>query len=174
MYCDSVLMSEIISHLLNSLPINRGLRWRQNETDAVNWSSPKNRSRRPNWGVEVQFCSFSHPGVRRGWAVNSKTRPPYTLKRDAVPIAQEAGWAPGQFWTGAENIAPTGIRSPDRPARSESLHRLSRPSEGSNEKRKWLWKIAIQRSKIVRCVEIVYRKCIQYCPRTNGVQEPEC
>jgi hypothetical protein len=28
-------------------------------------------------------------------------------------------------WTGAENLAPTGIRSPDRPARSESLYRLS-------------------------------------------------
>ena len=25
----------------------------------------------------------------------------------------------------AENLAPTGIRSPDRPARSESLYRLS-------------------------------------------------
>ena len=30
-------------------------------------------------------------------------------------------------WTGAENLAPTGIRSPDRPARSESLYRLSYP-----------------------------------------------
>ena len=26
---------------------------------------------------------------------------------------------------GAENLAPTGIRSPDRPARNESLYRLS-------------------------------------------------
>jgi hypothetical protein len=30
-------------------------------------------------------------------------------------------------WTGAENLAPTGIRSPDRPARSESLYELSYP-----------------------------------------------
>ena len=29
--------------------------------------------------------------------------------------------------TATENIAPTGIRSPDRPARSESLYRLSYP-----------------------------------------------
>ena len=28
---------------------------------------------------------------------------------------------------GAENLAPTGIRSPDRPSRSESLYRLSYP-----------------------------------------------
>ena len=27
---------------------------------------------------------------------------------------QEAGWAPGPVWTGAENLAPTGIRFPDR------------------------------------------------------------
>ena len=30
-------------------------------------------------------------------------------------------------WTGAENLAPTGIRSPDPPAHSESLYRLSYP-----------------------------------------------
>jgi hypothetical protein len=41
------------------------------------------------------------------------------------PGTQEAGWAPGPVWTGAENLAPTGIRSPDRPARSQSLYRLS-------------------------------------------------
>ena len=34
------------------------------------------------------------------------------------PIVWEAGWAPGPVWTGAENLASTGIRSPDRPARS--------------------------------------------------------
>ena len=38
---------------------------------------------------------------------------------------QEAVWAPGPAWTGAENLAPLGIRSPDRPARNESLYRLS-------------------------------------------------
>jgi hypothetical protein len=25
------------------------------------------------------------------------------------------GWAPGPVWKGAENLTPTGIRSPDRP-----------------------------------------------------------
>ena len=50
--------------------------------------------------------------------------PPGNIHR--VPtIVQEAGWAPGPVWTGAENLAPTGIRSPDRPARSDSLYRLS-------------------------------------------------
>jgi hypothetical protein len=40
---------------------------------------------------------------------------------------QEAGWAPGPVKTGAENLAPTGIRFPDRPALSELLYGLSYP-----------------------------------------------
>ena len=32
---------------------------------------------------------------------------------------------PGPFWTGAENLAHSGIPSSDRPARSELLYRLS-------------------------------------------------
>jgi hypothetical protein len=39
-----------------------------------------------------------------------------------VSIVQEAGWAPGPVWTGAENLTPTGIRSPDCPARRKSLY----------------------------------------------------
>jgi hypothetical protein len=41
---------------------------------------------------------------------------------------QEAGWACGPILTDAENLAPTGIRSTDRPARGESLYRLSYPA----------------------------------------------
>ena len=48
--------------------------------------------------------------------------------KDPVPIVQEAGWAPGPVWTGEGNLVPhTGIRSPDRQSRSESLYRLSYP-----------------------------------------------
>ena len=45
-------------------------------------------------------------------------------ERDPAPILQEAGWAPGPMWTGAENLASTAIRSQDRLTRSESLYRL--------------------------------------------------
>jgi len=60
----------------------------------------------------------------------SASRPGCSLPpgKDPVPILQEAGWAPGPVWTGAENLAPTGIRSLDRPARSQSLYRLSYPA----------------------------------------------
>ena len=43
-------------------------------------------------------------------------------ERDLVPMVQEAGYAPEWFWTSKENLAPGGIRFPDRPARSESLY----------------------------------------------------
>jgi len=46
----------------------------------------------------------------------SASRPGRSLA--PVPILQEAGWAPVPVWTGAENLASIGIRSPDRPARS--------------------------------------------------------
>ena len=51
----------------------------------------------------------------------------FTLGKHPVFIAQESGWAPGPVWTGAENLTPTGIRSPGRPTRSQSLYRLCYP-----------------------------------------------
>ena len=55
-----------------------------------------------------------------------------TPGKDQVPTVQEAGWTPGPVWTGAENLASTGIRSPDRPARSQSLYRLRYPAHTNN------------------------------------------
>jgi hypothetical protein len=55
------------------------------------------------------------------WSASGPGR--FTPEKDPVHIVQEAGWAPGPVWTGAKNLAPTGIRSPDLPARSYSLYR---------------------------------------------------
>jgi hypothetical protein len=63
-------------------------------------------------------------GTRRGQRVSVMLRPLFTSGKDPVPIVQEAGWTPGPVWTGAENLAPTGIRSSDRPARSQLLYQL--------------------------------------------------
>jgi hypothetical protein len=49
----------------------------------------------------------------------------FNSRKDLVPIVQDAGWAPGTVWKGAENLDPTGIRSSDLPVRSELLYRLS-------------------------------------------------
>ena len=53
---------------------------------------------------------------------------------DPVPIVQKTGWGPGWVWTDLENLAHTGIRSQDRPVRSESLYQLSYPSPRYNGK----------------------------------------
>jgi hypothetical protein len=73
---------------------------------------------------------FHDLGTRRGWVINVTPRPYFTPGKDPLPIVQEAGWAPGSVWTDAENLTPTGIRSPDRPARAFKevfLKRLCRP-----------------------------------------------
>ena len=48
-------------------------------------------------------------------------------ERNLTPIMQEAEWVPQPVWTGAEKFALNGIRSPDRPARTESFNRLQYP-----------------------------------------------
>ena len=68
---------------------------------------------------------FLYP--RRQMDVSNQRIIPAALppRNDRLHIVQEAGWAPGTVWTGAENLASTGIRSPYHPGRSESLYRLS-------------------------------------------------
>jgi hypothetical protein len=51
----------------------------------------------------------------------------FTPGKVSILIVQEAGWASEPVWIGAENLASTGIRSLDLPARSESLYWLRHP-----------------------------------------------
>jgi hypothetical protein len=76
---------------------------------------------------------FHDHGTRRGWGVSITPRPLFTPGKDPVPIVQEARWTPGPVWTGAENLAPVGIRSLDRPAHSQSLYWLSYPAHTLQE-----------------------------------------
>jgi len=94
------------------------------------WVSPFHRPRRPLGRVEVYLYSIFDLG-RNDWGVSVTPRPHLTHGKDPVPIVQEAGWASGPVWTGAENLAPTGIRSPDRPARRQPLYRLRYPAHSS-------------------------------------------
>ena len=52
---------------------------------------------------------------------------PAPAGKEPVPILQEAGWAPRPVWTGGES-RPHRDSIPDRPARSQSLYRLSYPA----------------------------------------------
>ena len=63
-------------------------------------------------GVEVLLYSFFNLGARLG---GGQRHAPTALPPGKT---REAGWAPRPVRTGAENLAFTGIRSPDRPVRS--------------------------------------------------------
>jgi len=70
---------------------------------------------------------FHDRGTRKGWVVSVTSRPLFTPRKEPVPIVQEAGWAPGPVWTGGKS-RPHRDSIPDRPARSQSLYRLSCPA----------------------------------------------
>jgi hypothetical protein len=59
-----------------------------------------------------------------GWVVNATFRPLYPGERPGTHCI--GGWVgPWAGLDGCGNSLPTGIRSPGRPIRSESLYRLS-------------------------------------------------
>ena len=70
---------------------------------------------------------FHDRGTSRGWVVSSTPRPHFAPGKDPAPIFQEAGWAPEPVWTGGKS-RPHRDSIPDRPARSQSLYRLSYPA----------------------------------------------
>ena len=90
--------------------------------EKVEWSCYRpGVARRVATGIALHFHDR---GSRRGWVVSSTPRPHFTPGKDPVPILQEAGCAPGQVWTGGKS-RPHRDWIPDRPARSQSLYRLS-------------------------------------------------
>jgi hypothetical protein len=82
---------------------------------------------RPYWPrqwIEGQLYPFLTSAQKGGgWLAPRPGH--FSHGKDRLPIVQDVGWAPGPVWTCANNLAPTGIGSPDRPARSQSLYRLS-------------------------------------------------
>jgi len=75
--------------------------------------------------IPLLFLYTTLEGTEGSASRLSRSLPPGQTR---YPLLQKAGCAPGPVWTGAENLAPTGIRSPDRPARSQSLCRLRYPT----------------------------------------------
>ena len=73
--------------------------------------------------VEVQLYSSKITALERGEGSASRLGRSLTPGKDPVPNLQEAGWAPGPVWTGAENLIPNGIRSPDPVVGIEALYR---------------------------------------------------
>jgi hypothetical protein len=66
-----------------------------------------------------------------GWSTPRPGR--FKPGKHPVTIAQRVGWAPGPIWTVVKILTQTGIRTPDRPARSKSLYPLSYPGPLSED-----------------------------------------
>jgi len=74
-------------------------------------------------------------GARRGWKVSVTLRSLFTPGKTRKLLYMRLGGPQGRSGR-AENLDPTGIRSPDRPARSQSLCRLNYPA---HKKGIWLY-----------------------------------
>ena len=91
----------------------------------INWSRYRpGVAQRVGRGIALLFHDR---GTRRGWVVNSTPQPNFTPGKGPVPILMEAGWAPGPVWTGGKSRRHRDSIL-DRPARSQSLYRLSYPA----------------------------------------------
>jgi hypothetical protein len=62
-----------------------------------------------------------------GWVVSATPRPLYPPVKTRYPLYRRLGGPQGRYGRLRKILLPTGIRSPDRPARSEFLYRLSYP-----------------------------------------------
>jgi hypothetical protein len=85
-----------------------------------------------NRGIALLFHDH---GTRRGWGVSVMPRPLFTPGKDPVPMVQEAGWAPGPVWTGAENLAPPPGFDPRtvQPVASRYTVYATRPTSASRQ-----------------------------------------
>ena len=114
---------------------------------------------------------FHDRGIRRWRVVSSTPRPHFTPGKDPVPILQEAGWVPGPVWTGGKS-RPHGDSIPDRPARSQSLYRLSYPAHRKTKMLAEIWKGSLLKSGSLKDQE-ARRNSIMTDHEQNTLKEQE-
>jgi hypothetical protein len=98
------------------------------------------RAVRPIGGIKEYLYFFMTNSTRRGWGVSVTPRPLFApQERPGTPCT--GGWVClGPVWPSAKNLFPTGIRSPDRPARSSVAIPTELPgpqSDCTKSKNKW-------------------------------------
>ena len=80
---------------------------------------------RAHEGPQLEYMCSSTLSLTSALNVFELSRPNpghFTTGKYSIPIVQEVGWVPVADGTGAEILATTGVRSPDRPACSYSLY----------------------------------------------------
>ena len=113
---------------------------------------------------------FLDHGTRRRWGVSVTPWPLFTSGKDPVPLNRGLCGPHGQSGQVRKISPPTGIRSPDRSARSQSLYRLRYPDKsrvgGYNfcEYHRLIGKFSgqiISRHDVIRSQRFVVTQCIQ-------------
>ena len=86
----------------------------------------------PQGGVDVQLYPFMTTALEEG--EGSASRPGCSLPpgKTRYPLYRRLVGSQGRSGQVREISLPTGIRSPDRPARSQQLYRLSYPAHSSD------------------------------------------
>ena len=79
-------------------------------------------------GIALLFLGPRH--TRWGWGISPTPWPPLPPKKYPVPILQEAGWAPGPFWTGGKSLLHRDS-IPARPAPSSVVITIELPGPPS-------------------------------------------
>ena len=80
----------------------------------------------PRLWVEIQLFS-SMTAILEGGEWSAALPSLFTPGKDPIPIVQQVVWTPGPDRKAGKS-RPTGIRSPDPPARSQLLYRLCYPA----------------------------------------------
>ena len=75
---------------------------------------------------------FHDLGTRRGWGVSVTPRPLFTPGKTRYPFYTGLGGPQGRYGEVRKVSPPTGIPSPARPTRSQSLYRLRYPAHKVN------------------------------------------
>jgi len=115
---------------------------------------------------------FHDHDTRRGWVVSSTPRPYFTSGEDPVPTLQEAGWAPGLVWAGGKCRSHRDS-IPDRPARSQSLYRLSYRAQQDVIEQGILWRKQVMKlcrmlSNLNAKIYIIKKKIFGFLSQIKG------
>jgi len=100
---------------------------------------------------------------------------PFTPGKDLIRNVEETGRGSGLVWTDAENLAPTGIRSPDRLACNELLNRLSYLGPPSILKKKtqtFLMVYKKARHCTPTCASLIQSKVLNWTPSGSVQTSP--
>ena len=75
-------------------------------------------------GDKAQALLILNFGARWGWVVSTTPRPLYPRGNTRYPLYRRLGGPRGRSGRVRKSTQPAGFRTPDRPARSESLRRV--------------------------------------------------